>query len=559
MSTNIERFVIRHTAGSKINQVEEFDFSKSELTIGRASGCDIQYDPEQEVIVSREHGKIVKLSDDPPKFEIRDNNSRNGIFVNKNRVKSSVALEVGDEVQLGLNGPVFTFDIYPRPQDLMAATRMVEIPTSIKPTTISEIQAVEMVPNAEPAKVGLGKQTVERMLVSERKKAGNKMAIVIVSLIAVLGILGYVFREKIFPKPPIVVVPMPDSTLAKKRTPEAIAKENEDKVVKIEFGWQLFDASTGDDLWQQYMPVKGADGQPVYQAMYIQNASGEIEPYLDLKSKVFPLGGDPVGMAGASGSGFVVSQDGLILTNRHVAASWNTRYHFKNYAFPGVLVQNVGGRILPVKDAAPVSQQSVADYVPANATMIGGRPINPGQIKGRNSYMFVIFSNTVLRRPVTSVTPSEEHDVALIKIDVGQNLSPVKMLDKYGAVAPGQAVTVMGYPGVAPEQTVFRKSNDPFNEKTQQTTIPTPTVTSGNIGRIIEPSSEKNHTYSGFGDSYQLTINATGAGNSGGPMFDDEGNVIGIYYAGASLGGTAISFAIPIKYGMELMGIKKVQ
>jgi len=173
--------------------------------------------------------------------------------------------------------------------------------------------------------------------------------------------------------------------------------------------------------------------------------------------------------------------------------------------------------------------------------------------------MFVIFSNTVLRRPVTSVTPSEEHDVALIKIDVGQNLSPVKMLDKYGAVAPGQAVTVMGYPGVAPEQTVFRKSNDPFNEKTQQTTIPTPTVTSGNIGRIIEPSSEKNHTYSGFGDSYQLTINATGAGNSGGPMFDDEGNVIGIYYAGASLGGTAISFAIPIKYGMELMGIKKVQ
>ncbi|HNJ96414.1 MAG TPA: trypsin-like serine protease, partial [Ferruginibacter sp.] len=64
----------------------------------------------------------------------------------------------------------------------------------------------------------------------------------------------------------------------------------------------------------------------------------------------------------------------------------------------------------------------------------------------------------------------------------------------------------------------------------------------------------------GFGDSYQLTINATGAGNSGGPMFDDEGNVIGIYYAGKSdARGTQISFAIPIKYGMELMGIKKVQ
>jgi serine protease Do len=61
MSTKIERFVIRHTTGSKINQVEEFDFSKPELTIGRDSGCDIQFDPEQDVIVSREHGKIVKL------------------------------------------------------------------------------------------------------------------------------------------------------------------------------------------------------------------------------------------------------------------------------------------------------------------------------------------------------------------------------------------------------------------------------------------------------------------------------------------------------------------
>jgi serine protease Do len=555
MSTNIERFVIRHTAGSKINQVEEFDFSKSELTIGRASGCDIQYDPEQEVIVSREHGKIVKLSDDPPKFEIRDNNSRNGIFVNKNRVKSSVALEVGDEVQLGLNGPVFSFDIYPRPQDLMAATRMVEIPTSIKPTTISEIQAVEVTSSQEPAKVGLGKQTVERMLVSERKKAGSKMAIVLVSLVAVLGILGYVFREKIFPKPPVVVVPPPSN----KKTPEQIAKENEDKVVKIEFGWQLFDANTNDELWHQYMPVKTPDGQIVWQAMYIQNQDGGIEPYLDIKTKIHQ-NGEPVGMAGASGTGFVVSQDGLILTNRHVAASWNTRHHFRDYAFPGILVQNVGGRIIPVKDAPPITLGDVASYVPANATMIGGQTINQGQIKGRNSYIKVIFANTVLRRDVTSVTPSEEHDVALIKVEIGQNLSPVKMLDKYGSVAPGQAVTVMGYPGVAPEETVFRKSNDPFNRQTQQTTIPTPTVTSGNIGRVIAPSSEKNHTISGFGDSYQLTINATGAGNSGGPMFDDEGNVIGIYYAGKSdAGGTQISFAVPIKYGMELMGIKKVQ
>ena len=207
-----------------------------------------------------------------------------------------------------------------------------------------------------------------------------------------------------------------------------------------------------------------------------------------------------------------------------------------------------------------VMPQDVGSYVPANATMVVGRQAAEGSVKGKNTYMNVIFANTALRRPVQSATPSDQHDVAMIKVELPTSLSPVTMKDNYDAVKPGQTVTVMGYPGVAPDQYVVRKSNDPFNPKPQVTTIPTPTVTTGNIGRIVPASSDKTNTYSGFGDSYQLTINATGAGNSGGPMFDDEGNVIGIYYAGKSdARGTQISFAIPIKYGMELMGIKKVQ
>ena len=553
MSTTIERYVIRHISGTKANQVEEFDFSKNELSIGRTAGSDIQFDPEQEVIVSREHGKIVKVSSEPPQFSINDNNSRNGIFVNKMRVKGSAPLKPGDEVQLGSNGPVFSFDIHPRPQNMMMETKVMDIPTSIKATTVSEVASAA----AEPAKTGLGKQTVERMLVAERKKSFSSMAYILGALIIVLGALGYFFRDKIFGKNTTTIVNVGDSSMKNKKAPDVIAKENNDKVVQIEFGWQLIDANSGQELWHQYMAVKDQSGQVAYRAVYIENGRGEIEPYLDLQKNVQL--GVPLGIAGASGSGFVVSADGFILTNRHVAASWNTRYGFPDFAFPGILIRNINGR-MQTDPNYQVMPQDVGSYVPANATMVGGRQAAEGSVKGKNTYMNVIFANTALRRPVQSATPSDQHDVAMIKVELPTSLSPVTMKDNYDAVKPGQTVTVMGYPGVAPDQYVVRKSNDPFNPKPQVTTIPTPTVTTGNIGRIVPASSDKTNTYSGFGDSYQLTINATGAGNSGGPMFDDEGHVIGIYYAGKSdARGTQISFAIPIKYGMELMGIKKVQ
>ncbi len=60
-----------------------------------------------------------------------------------------------------------------------------------------------------------------------------------------------------------------------------------------------------------------------------------------------------------------------------------------------------------------------------------------------------------------------------------------------------------------------------------------------------------------IGDAYQLTVNATGPGNSGGPVFNDKGHVIGIFTSMRQQQGTTITFAVPITHGLDIMGIQK--
>jgi serine protease Do len=50
-----------------------------------------------------------------------------------------------------------------------------------------------------------------------------------------------------------------------------------------------------------------------------------------------------------------------------------------------------------------------------------------------------------------------------------------------------------------------------------------------------------------------MSINSTGAGNSGGPIFNSRGKVIGLFTYGISAGGANTSGAIPIKYGRDLL------
>jgi len=565
MTTSVKNFIIRHIAGAKINQIEEFDFnSHNELTLGRSGGSDIQFDPEIDTVVSREHGKIVKDGSNPFSFSLIDNNSRNGLFVNKTKVSGTHKLSPGDEIQVGTNGPVFVFDIDPRPLELMPQTRLVEM---LKPT--SEFVPTE-VSSAAAGKIGIGKQTFERVITHERKKSQKTLWTSLVAAVVVLGTLGFVMWQKNKDDMSSLTVSerrRADSLLAMNKdltkvqidsilkTSQAnqpvaydkIASTNADKVVKIYISWELYEVSENEELYHEYRPDANGNFHP----LFVQTTAG-VEPYLVTKRR--SRLGLPVGSSG-TGSGFVATSDGKILTNRHVGAAWQTRYSgFSWNNFPGYLVEGMKNGEPVYGETPTVSEDEAMGWVPSEATMVNGRP---AQVEGRNKYLKVVFANSTQPYEAHLVTASQSHDVSMIKVDVN-DLEPVTMTDNYSTVKSGQGIVVMGYPGGAPQQRIVRKSNDPFKPNAAVFSIASPVTSPGHIQQIVKSSADFSAKESGFGDSYQLDLNATGGGNSGGPMFDEKGNVIGIFYAG---GGNAnqgiISFAIPIKYGMELLSVQK--
>ena len=93
-------------SGARAGQIDVF--RKGYIGLGRHPLSDVRFDAERDLDVSSRHAAIVRK---PEGFVLQDLGSRNGTFVNGQRITGDTLLRAGDVIGLGEGGPSMEFQI----------------------------------------------------------------------------------------------------------------------------------------------------------------------------------------------------------------------------------------------------------------------------------------------------------------------------------------------------------------------------------------------------------------------------------------------------------------
>ena len=608
MAANPEtRIIIRHLRGSKINQVEQIPLKDvEEITIGRDPNAGIAYDQKRDDVVSREHALIRVEAGERLNFRLLDLNSSNGTLLNGERISGEVELVPDDTVELGRGGPKFTFDVKPRPDNLTARTRLIDaIDASVTramaavaaggttetaasgPLGTKELAtaALKTRDGDAAAKVAVGKHTVLRMLSQERKNTSRVWMSSLAAILVVLAVGGsglYWHNAAVAKRLQEEAAQKGQELLASASTNVAqqlglMAKDIHDKfentTVYIEVQWRLYDKGSGRPLFHKVFLNDKNESIPAF----VKLPNGTVVRWLTLEDenrKNLPI------MDGGTGSGFVVGEQGFIFTNKHVAAGWMLPY--SDIGQGSKNPSNIG-LVFPYRMQFPKNKQEKKEFLrnefvrslnsdelsalqnwvpeegalvfdPGSATYIGGDVDNRRVFVGRNEVLDVRFPGNRMSMASNLVRASTDADVALIKVDAAQGLK-VAELSQDDKLEVGEKVIVLGYPGVSEKTYIVMETRENGRSSRRQELVPEPTVTEGIISRLGSAVRKEGQlTVVGtVEDAFQLSVNATGAGNSGGPVFDTKGRVIGLFTYGRNYGGASVSFAVPISHARALL------
>ena len=208
------------------------------------------------------------------------------------------------------------------------------------------------------------------------------------------------------------------------------------------------------------------------------------------------------------GTGFLVSDKGQMVTNHHVVEPW-----WQNNEFKEMLEQGLEPEI---------------------------------------SEMTAYFPNVTHGIAITTQKISSNADIALVKGEVsGLGLKDLALGTGLHAAIGGSPVVLLGYPtGV---NAILARTGTEALQSIAASTKGDPKQVMEELARrhLIEPVVTQGHIGSVHPDKIIYDAQTT-SGGSGGPLFNDQGKVIGVNFAMVrDFGGS--NFAIPISYGESLL------
>lgn len=236
-----------------------------------------------------------------------------------------------------------------------------------------------------------------------------------------------------------------------------------------------------------------------------------------------------------AGSGFLFRHDGYLITNGHVVQNakindpqakeqLEEKLRAKVYAE----VFQAFDQYLASKGHAPLTTEQKVEFYQSRAV----------QIHYHNPTLTVYLANGTHVPGELTPNYSPEigtgKDVAIVKID-GTNLPSVPLGDS-NKVREQDRIMVIGYPGVA--------SDWGGNELISSSSALVPSVTSGSISAI--------KTLAATSAPVLQSDAAITHGNSGGPAFNSQGEVIGIATAGSEAT-QGFNFFVPINTAWEFV------
>jgi serine protease Do len=307
------------------------------------------------------------------------------------------------------------------------------------------------------------------------------------------------------------------SQIATSKTEEASALQSQLTAVEGRLQRLETEGKVAQTIIQSYEPsvclihvVLGFRDHSTGLRLHYAGVTGNGEPTTDDHNNplVSLTGNGPEVHLDFFGTGFLASANGRILTNHHVAEPWWQNDDLKEMFDEGL---------------EPVIVEMTA-YFPG---VPHGMAINTEKI-------------------------SSAADVAVVKGNVSElGIKQIALADGRGSAVSGGPVVLLGYPtaldailaraGEETLQSIATASNgDPKQviEELARRNLIRPTATQGHIGDVLPD---------------KIVYDAqTTSGGSGGPLFNNAGEVIGINFA--KLRGFAGSnFAIPVGYGKSLL------